>query len=334
MIRVRPVRRALAAIAVGSVFALSACGGGGGGGNGGGNGGTGNEPATLTVGVIPIEDVAPLFVGIKKGFFKDENLTIKTQFAQGGAAIVPSVQSGDFQIGFSNTVSLLIASAKGLPVRVIAQGTQAASKKSDAWSHVYVRADSDIRSPKDLEGKKIAVNTLQNIGDVTIKAALEKKGVDVSKLKFVESPFPEMESLLKQKKVDAIWVVEPFNTVAKKAGARPISANFFETAPNLTIATYFTTQKYIDQHKSAVQRFARAMDKSLKYADAHPGAVRKALPTYTKIPKKLVGDVMLENWNPALNRASIEKLSRLSKKYGLVEQEPNLDELIWKGATG
>src|ERR1700742_4454193 len=64
------------------------------------------EAVTLKVGVIPIADVAPLYLGIKKGFFKEEKLTIEPQLAEGGAAIIPSVMSGDYQIGFSNAVSL------------------------------------------------------------------------------------------------------------------------------------------------------------------------------------------------------------------------------------
>src|ERR687896_1040490 len=74
--------------------------------------GGGAEPATLNVGVIPIADVAPLYLGIDKGFFKEQQLTIKPQLAEGGAAITPAVVSGDFQIGFSNTISLLIAASE------------------------------------------------------------------------------------------------------------------------------------------------------------------------------------------------------------------------------
>ena len=86
-----------------------------------GGGGGGAEPATLNVGVIPIADVAPLYLGIDKGFFKEEQLTIKPQLAEGGAAITPAVVSGDFQIGFSNTISLLIAASEDLPVQIISQ---------------------------------------------------------------------------------------------------------------------------------------------------------------------------------------------------------------------
>ena len=93
----------------------------------GGGGGENGKPATLKVGVIPIADVAPLYLGIKKGFFKQEKLTIKPQQAPGGAAIVAATVSGENQIGFSNTTSLLIANSKNLPVKLIAQGVAGAA---------------------------------------------------------------------------------------------------------------------------------------------------------------------------------------------------------------
>jgi NitT/TauT family transport system substrate-binding protein len=77
---------------------------------------------TLKVGVVPITDVAPLYVGVAMGFFKDEHLLIEPVPAQSGAAIVPAVISGDDQIGFSNMVSLILAAAHGLPVMAVAYG--------------------------------------------------------------------------------------------------------------------------------------------------------------------------------------------------------------------
>ena len=65
----------------------------------------GSGPTKLKVGVIPIADVAPLYLGIEKGFFKEESLEIEPVLAEGGAAIVPAVISGANQIGFSNATS-------------------------------------------------------------------------------------------------------------------------------------------------------------------------------------------------------------------------------------
>jgi len=104
------------------------------------SGGGEGEPATLRVGVIPIADVAPLYLGMKKGFFKQEQLTIKPQLAEGGAAITPAVLSGDFQIGFSNTLSLLIAASKDLPVEIISQGVLAGKTEEQALQSAFVLA--------------------------------------------------------------------------------------------------------------------------------------------------------------------------------------------------
>src|ERR1044072_6789418 len=105
-------RGVVAAFAVAGALFVVACGGDD---SGGGGGGESSAPTKLTVGVIPIADVAPLYVGIDQVFSKDETLEITPQLAEGGAAIIPSVLSGDYQIGFSNTTSLIIASSKKLP---------------------------------------------------------------------------------------------------------------------------------------------------------------------------------------------------------------------------
>jgi NitT/TauT family transport system substrate-binding protein len=152
----------------------------------GGGGGGGGEAATLKVGVIPIADVAPLYLGMKEGFFKDEQLTIQPRLAEGGAAITPAVVSGDFQIGFSNTISLLIAASENVPVQIISQGVLGGKSEEEAWADLLVPKNGPVKTTKDLEGKTSAVNTLKNICEVTIKASLEEDGVDVNTLKFAE----------------------------------------------------------------------------------------------------------------------------------------------------
>src|SRR5215207_3392469 len=150
-------------LAVACALFVGACGD-----DGGGSSGDGSEVTTLKVGVIPIADVAPLYLGVEKGYFANENLEIEPQLAEGGAAIVPSVVSGDYQIGFSNTTSLIIAASKNLPVQIISQGVLAGTSQDDAWDSIVVPKGSDIKTAKELEGKTVAVNTLNNIGPLTI----------------------------------------------------------------------------------------------------------------------------------------------------------------------
>jgi NitT/TauT family transport system substrate-binding protein len=321
----RALRWRAAALMLALVCAAGAAGCGDDDDDGGGGGG---EPATLNVGVIPIADVAPLYLGMKKGFFEDEQLTIKPQLAEGGAAITPAVVSGDFQIGFSNTISLLIAASQNLPVEIISQGVLGGKTEEEAWADLLVLKDGPIKDPKDLEGKTIAVNTLKNICEVTIKASLEPEGVAVDKLKFTEVPFPDMNAALEAKRVDGACVVEPFVSQGTAGAARGIDPFYVRTAPDLTVATYFTSKQYAEQNADVVDRFVTAINKSLTYAQSHPDEVRKVLLDYTEIPPEAVDAIKLPIWRPDLNEPTIEKLADLSVKYGLIEEQPDLDELI------
>jgi NitT/TauT family transport system substrate-binding protein len=307
------------------VLLVAGCGDDGG---GGGSSDGEQEAQTLKVGVIPIADVAPLYVGMEQGFFEDEGLTIEPQLAEGGAAIVPSVISGDYQIGFSNTTSLIIAASKNLPVQIISQGVLAGTGPDDAWDALLVPKGSDIKAPADLEGKTVAVNTLNNVGPLTINTAMKNAGADFSKIKYVEVPFPDMNAALEAKRVDAAWVVEPGFTGGLAAGSKPLFNPYEETAENLTVATYFASKQYIADNRDTVDRFVRAMEKSLDYASQHPDAVRKAVGEYTEIPAEVTDKMRLPIWRADLNEATIQQTAELAKEYGFVEEVPSLDDLI------
>lgn len=302
--------------------------------SGGASGSGSSDTATLTVGVIPIIDVAPLYLGMDKGFFEKQNLKIRPQLAAGGAAIVPSVMSGDAQIGFSNNVSLFIATSKGLPIKLISEGvgispTSTAGAGSDVgYCEVLVGRKSSIRKPADLEGKTIAVNTLNNIGDVTIKAALEKHGVDPKRIKFSEIGFPDMLSALDAGRVDAAWECEPFVSQGIGDGARGVLNNYADTDPKLSVASYFTSAQYLEQNRDVVKRFVTALHQSLEYAAAHPDEARQVTLKYTKIPPAAAKKVGLPEWRPSFNRPALEHLASLSQKYGLVEKPVELDAII------
>src|SRR4051794_16884109 len=288
------------------------------------------EPATLKVGVISIADVAPLYLGIKKGYFKQEKLTIQPKPAEGGAAIVAAVVSGDDQIGFSNTTSLLIANSKNIPVKLIAQGVVGAQKATpdQAWDAVLVKKGSSIKSPKDLEGKTVSVNTLQNVGPLTINTALKKAGVDYKKVKYAEIPFPDALGALDQGRVDAIWEVEPFVSQGKGSGDTAVLYPYEQTAPKLTVASYFTTKQYADQNSDVIDRFVKAINKSLTYAQSHPAEVRKIVPTYTKIPADAAKGMNLPQWTSDIGRPTIEQQNKLAKEYGFLKKEADLNDLI------
>jgi NitT/TauT family transport system substrate-binding protein len=311
-----------------AVLVLLAAGCGDDGGGGGGGGGGEQEAVTLKVGVIPIADVAPLYLGMDKGFFEDEGLTIEPKLAEGGAAIVPSVVSGDYQIGFSNTTSLIIAASKNLPVQIISQGVLGGETPAQAWDGVIVPKGSDIKDIGGLEGKTVAVNTLNNVSQVVVNTALKKAGADYTKVKYVEVPFPDMNAALESGRVDAAFQVEPGYSGGLAAGSKNISNAYEEMAPNYTVATYFASKQYIAEHRDVVDRFNRAIQKSLDYASQHDDEVRAIVGTYTEIPKEVLDKMNLPVWKADLNRPTIEQTAAAAKEYGFIEEEPSLDELI------
>ena len=295
---------------------------------------TPDAPATLTVGVIPIIDVAPLYLGMEKGFFEKRKLTIKTQLAAGGAAIVPAVLSESNQIGFSNNVSLLVAQSRKLPLEVVANGAgispeaKAGGGTDAGYCEVIAGKASGVRDAKALEGKTLAVNTLNNIGDVTIRNALDKAGVDSSKVKFTELPFPDMIGALKSGRIDAAWECEPFVSQLVSEGARPLLNNYASTDPNLAVASYFTSKPFAEKNPTVVRRFGEAMRESLAYASKHPDEARAVVSKYTKIPADATSSVGLPEWSPDINLESVQRLADLAVKYGAAKTKPDVDALF------
>jgi NitT/TauT family transport system substrate-binding protein len=310
------------------VLLAAGCGDDDEGGGGGGGGGGAPEAVTLKVGVIPIADVAPLYLGIDKGFFEEEGLTIEPQLAEGGAAIVPSVVSGDYQVGFSNTTSLIIAASKNLPIQIISQGVLGGETTEEAWDGVIVPKGSDVKELGDLEGKTVAVNTLNNVSQVVVNTALKEAGADYTKVKYVEVPFPDMNAALESGRVDAAFQVEPGYSGGLAAGSRNISNAYEEMAPNYTVATYFASKQYIAENRDVIDRFNRAIQKSLDYAAQNDAEVRAIVGTYTEIPQEVLDKMNLPVWKADLNRPTIEQTAAAAKEYGFIEEEPSLDELI------
>ncbi|MFD5159377.1 ABC transporter substrate-binding protein [Streptomyces hawaiiensis] len=321
------MRRLLVGLSALSVLAaVTACGSSGPGGadEPGSSGGT----TAVEVGVVPVLDVAPLYLGRKQGFYADRGIELELTPAQGGAAIVPGVLSGQFQFGFSNTTSLLVARSKNMPVKAVANGVASTGRSGADFAAVTVKKDSPLRSAKQLEGRKAAVNTLSNICDTSIRESIRKAGGDPAEVEFVEMPFDQMPAALDGGRVDAACTPEPALATVKAAGGTEIASNFYDVSPDLTVAMYFTSQEYAGENPEVVRKFQEATAQSLKYADSHPDEVRQILTTYTKIPGTLLDRLTLPRWPAQPNRASIERLAELGERDGLFERAPDLDKLL------
>jgi NitT/TauT family transport system substrate-binding protein len=157
---------------------------------------------------------------------------------------------------------------------------------------------------------------------------VRKAGGDATKVNFVELALPDMPPALAAGRVDAIWVVEPFLSIARDQGGRVIASNYVDAAPDLTVAAYFTSQKVISTNGDLVSRFSAAMKESLEYASGHPDEARQVLSTYTKIDPKVIQELTLPKWPAEVNRASVQTLARLAQQDGLLTKEPDVAALL------
>lgn len=312
-------RRLAAAAAAVALLVTSACSGG---------------PADdrgevdLTVSQITTADSAPLYMGIDKGFFKQQGLNVNVKIAESGSAIIPAVVSGDSPIAYANTVSDLVAIDKGLDLRFV---TNAASTGHDAakdTSQIFVKKDSTIKSPADLAGKSIAVNSTKNLGDLTVLTALRRLGVDTKGTRFVPMNYSDMTTALDHGDVDAIWQVEPFRTGALDKGYRPVMSNFTAAFPDATLGYYITSKKYAEKHPRVVARFQKAMTRANAYAADHPYLYRKVAETKVGISPEVATRMNISQAKPELDNQSIRSIGAAAHDLGFIETEPDYNELF------
>lgn len=282
----------------------------------------------VTVGVIPIVDVAPIYLGIQSGIFEDHGLEVTLELAEGGAAIVPAVADGTYQFGFSNVTSLLVASSKGVPVKVVAPGNFSTGQPGKDFSAVVASADSDIAGAADLAGRTVAVNSLKNIGDTTVRNVVADAGGDPQAVEFAEMGFPDMSAAVMNGQVDAAWLVEPHLTQAVDQGAKIISSNFVETDPDLLIAAYFTSDQMIAQDPKTVEAFTAAIRESLVYATEHPDETRAVLDTYTEIDPVVRSVMIMPRFAPDLDTAYLQVVADLGLEYGMFDKPVDVARLL------
>lgn len=283
---------------------------------------TSAELVEITVGSIPISLLAPLVYAENEGLFAAEGLTVTLETgAASGAANLTQVLAGDFEIGLSDVPSVMLALQAGLPVQGIAPTNGGGSTAEETYSAVGVPPDSAIAAPADLAGATIATNALNNVSDITIKAALESMGVDSSTVTFVEIPLPEIPAAILEGRVDAGLLLEPFLGLALSQGAQPVLFNYVETVPVGTIAVYFVTQDYAAENPEVIAGFQRAMAEATAYMADNPDEVRALVPTFTPIPEEAAQRMRLPVFDPAvLGPEAIETLNGFMVDLGLLDE--------------
>jgi NitT/TauT family transport system substrate-binding protein len=225
-------------------------------------------------------------------------------------------------VGYLGYVPMMIARTQGIPLTCVAASEVEGTSAADNWQNILVKGNSPIKAPSDLAGKTIAVNALKGVGEVIIKAALKKVGVDPNSIKLLALPFPSMRTALNNGQVDAIWTPEPFLSQALNLdGDRTVMApgptlsNFF---PN---GGYAALNSWITGNPALAKNFKAAIDESLSYAQSHPDEIRALLPAGSQNSRLAV-------WSPVIDRTKLLELAKDAKEFGVISSLPNFTQLF------
>ena len=152
---------------------------------------------------------------------------------------------------------------------------------------IMVLPDSNIKTVSELEGKRIAVNVTQNIGQLLVSSVLSDNAVPVNNVHFVPVQFPDMVKALQQHQVDAMWAPEPFITEAEEnAGAVPLADSNQGTTENLPISGYMVTASWLKKNPNTAAAFRRAILKAQAIAATDPAAIQQGMEAFAKVPAK------------------------------------------------
>jgi NitT/TauT family transport system substrate-binding protein len=292
--------------------------------------GNGTEVVTLRVGdILGIPSAFLQFV-VDLGFFEQQGLDVQVQANPGGAANIPGVVAGDFEIAGSNVVSMLLANSQGVPVTMISAGTFGAEDPATDFSQVLVTADSPVQGPEDLDGRSVAVNTLANIAEVTIRGSLDNAGAGHENIDFVEMGFPDMIPALQDGQVDAVHVIEPFLSIGLAQGLRPVIAPYAGTQPGMAIGSYFSSDQFIAENPDVIDRFIAGVSAGGQYIARYPDEFREALVDLANLDPEVAGVVNLPRWGGPVDVPSVELIGDLMVDYGLITEVPAMEDVVYQ----
>jgi NitT/TauT family transport system substrate-binding protein len=284
--------------------------------------------ATINVRSLNIANALPLDLGVQKGFFAQHGIEIQKKVLQSGNDVVLSLANGDGDIGYLGYVPAMIGRVQGIKFQMISASEVEGTSVDDNWQNIMVKGNSSIRTPQDLAGKTIAVNALKGVGEVMIKAALKKVGVDPNSPKLLAVGFGAMRSALNNGQIDAFWAPEPFVSQGLNIdGDRIVMAPGPVLGKFWPIGGYGALDSWVKKNPQLAKQFHDAISQSLAYAQAHPDEIRALLPAGTQ-------NVRLPIWSPVVDRDKLVQLAKYTKEFGVIDSLPNMAALVPSSVTG
>jgi len=222
----------------------------------------------VRVGIANVVSDGSIFIADRKGYFKDEGLSVEiTPFTSGANMVAPlgngqlDVGGGSASAGFYNAV------ARGIRMRIVAD--KASSLPGYTVNRLVVlksHVDSGrFKTLADLKGMKIGMNATGVSNEITLDAALKRGGLTRSDVNITLMGMPDYVPALLNKAIDGAMATEPHGTIAVRNGSAVAIVGDDELIPGHQIANLLYSDDFATKRPDDARKFMRAYVRALRF---------------------------------------------------------------------
>lgn len=283
---------------------------------------------TVTIGYLPSDHDAALFVADAQGKFQENGINTKLVQFNNGGDLMTAMASGEVDVGYVGITPVLSSIANGVPVKVI-------SAAQTEGSGIVVAKDAGIDDVTDLAGKKIATPGEASIQHMLLTYYLKENGMDISDLKVSAMKVPSMNDALKTNKIDGMITFEPYVSIAEKNGAK-VLAGSQDILPDHPCCVVVASDKYIENHPNETKKILEIHKNATDFINQNTDEAAGML------PNDIVSDVEVEK----MSMSSFPFISGLNESYrqdvmdfmdlevdlGVLKEPLSQDKIFWDGS--
>lgn len=283
---------------------------------------------TLRVAANPVEAYAQPYYADELGLLKTAGFSVEFIRATSGAAALQAVLIGAADIGISSIIQIANAYLVGVRYAYFAGGPYVDAASANAFG-ICVAKDSPIKSARDLEGKTVSVPSIRDGSHLMFAAYLRKGGADLSKVNFVELPFPAQAAALARGHISAALCVEPFMPGAIEDIR--LLANATEMfAPKFATAGWLSTPKWINENRAVARRYGAVMYDMARWANDSANTVRKneILAKITRMDPAVLTRMVHATYSVSLNPSEFEPMLDWAYRVKFIEKPVRVQDLM------